>query len=180
MAGIRIAVALLLVCGALVPVSAQSKKAAAAPRKPPPAPKPPPAKRSEGNPAKELDQFSRMSPEEREKALSKLPPQRRAAVEQRFNRYQKMTPEQQQRFKQELGLCLPPNAGKPSTATRSKRISLPTNRNSSGNRSAAVVRRICSSPSPSSLLRPAPGSPQTDPRQCRNPRPRKSGRSRLY
>ena len=43
-----------------------------------------------------------MSPEDREKALAKLPPQRRAAVEQRLARYQQMTPEQQERFKVQL------------------------------------------------------------------------------
>jgi hypothetical protein len=43
-----------------------------------------------------------MSPKEREKELSKLPPQRRAAFEQRFALYQRMTPEQQEKFKQTL------------------------------------------------------------------------------
>ncbi len=43
-----------------------------------------------------------MSPEEREKELSKLPPQRRAAFEQRLARYQQMTPEQQEKFKLRL------------------------------------------------------------------------------
>ena len=93
-----IAFALLLVCGAVSPLAAQSKKApAAVPRK---APTPP--KRPQQNPAKELDRFSKMSPEEREKALSKLPPERRANVEQRLARYQNMTPEQQEKFKQRL------------------------------------------------------------------------------
>jgi hypothetical protein len=99
--GLRIAMAAMLVCGAVSPLAAQSKKAAAAPRKPPPPPKPA-AKRPQVNPAKELDQFSKMSPEDREKALSKLPPQRRAVVEQRLARYQNMTPERQEAFKRQL------------------------------------------------------------------------------
>jgi hypothetical protein len=102
--GLRIAVAVLFVCGA---ISAQQTKK---PPKPPPPPKAHPAGKGPGgapnrpqlNTAKELDQFSKMSPQDREKALAKLPPQRRAAVEQRFARYQQMTPEQQEKFKQRM------------------------------------------------------------------------------
>jgi Protein of unknown function (DUF3106) len=97
--GLRIAIAAMLVCGA-IPAFAQTKKAAVAPRKPPAPPKP--AKRPQANPAKELDQFSKMSPQDREQALAKLPPARRAAVEQRLARYQNMTPEQQEKFKAHL------------------------------------------------------------------------------
>jgi Protein of unknown function (DUF3106) len=101
--GPRIAAALLFVCGT---VSAQQKK----PPKPAPPPKPAAAAKPPGNPgrgpqptaAKELDQFAKMSPKEREKELSKLPPQRRAAFEQRLARYQQMTPEQQDKFKRNL------------------------------------------------------------------------------
>jgi hypothetical protein len=101
----RIAVAVLVVCGAISPLSAQKTKKAPPPPKPPAhaATKPPAgANRPQPNPAKELDQFSKMSPEEREKSLSQLPPQRRAAFEQRLERYQRMTPEQQEHFKQQL------------------------------------------------------------------------------
>lgn len=106
----RIAVAVLVVCGAIAPLRAQQKK----PPKPPPPPKvhnggkPAPAKPSAAvqrlneNPAKELDRFTKMSPQEREKELSQLPPQRRAAFEQRLARYQQMTPEQQEKFKLNL------------------------------------------------------------------------------
>jgi hypothetical protein len=87
----------MFVCGAVSPLWAQSRKAAVAPRKPPA-----PPKRPQANPAKELDRFAKMSPEDRENALSKLPPQRRAAVEQRLAHYQTLTPEQQEKFKQRL------------------------------------------------------------------------------
>lgn len=43
-----------------------------------------------------------MSPEEQQKQLAKLPPARRAAVEQRLARYQRLTPQQQEQFKQRL------------------------------------------------------------------------------
>lgn len=102
----RLAVALVFVCGAIVtPAVAQKKEA--------PPPKPPSNARPSGgkpvggagkqfNPAKELDEFAKMSPEAREKELAKLPPGRQKALLQRFERYQQMTPEQQQRFKENL------------------------------------------------------------------------------
>jgi hypothetical protein len=112
--GLRIAAAVLFVCGgisplAVAPLTAQQKK----PPKPPPPPKAQghpagkpsaAAKRLNENPAKELDRFTNMSPKEREKELSQLPPQRRAAFEQRLARYQQMTPDQQEKFKQKLEL----------------------------------------------------------------------------
>ena len=113
--GLRIAAAVLFVCGAVFPVVPP----AAAQQKKPPKPSPPPKNAAPGkpgggtkpgaagrgpqaSPVKELDLFSKMSPKEREKELSKLPPQRRAAFEQRLARYQQMTPEQQEKFKLRL------------------------------------------------------------------------------
>jgi phage-related protein len=102
---VRIAVAVMLVCGAASPLAAQQEK----PPKPPPAKSPASPKQQKAavkrlneNPAKELDRFTNMSPEAREKELSKLPPQRRAQFEQRLARYERMTPEQQERFKEQL------------------------------------------------------------------------------
>ena len=112
MADLRIAVAVLIVCGVASPVAAQQKK----PPKPPPPPKsqahpaggagkPSAAvQRINENPAGELDRFTKMSPQEREKELSKLPPQRRAAFEQRLADYQRLTPEQQEKFRVKLEL----------------------------------------------------------------------------
>jgi hypothetical protein len=116
--GLRIAVTVMFVCGAISHVAAQDKK----PPKPPPPPKPAAAGKPNGagkpaggagkafNPAKELDEFSKMSPEDREKELQKLPPGRRTALQKRFEHYQQMTPEQQERFKESLGIMhgLPP------------------------------------------------------------------------
>ena len=111
--GLRIAAVVLFVCGAVFPVTAQQKK----PPKPSPAPKPVAAGKPGGggggkpgapgrgpqlNSAQELDRFSKMSPKEREKELSKLPPQRRAAFEQRLARYQQMSPEQQAKVRQRV------------------------------------------------------------------------------
>jgi hypothetical protein len=104
--GLRIAVAILAVCGAVFPAVAQQQK----PPKPPPPPKPAksgaagkPAggfKNPQGKAVEELDRFSKMSPQEREKALSKLPPQRRAVFEQRLEQYQKLPPEEKARMRQ--------------------------------------------------------------------------------
>jgi hypothetical protein len=106
--GLRIAVAVLAVCGAAFPAAAQQQK----PPKPPPPPKP--AKSgAAGKPAggfknpqvkavEDLDRFSKMSPQDREKALAKLPPQRRAVFEQRLARYEQMTPEQREKVRQRV------------------------------------------------------------------------------
>jgi hypothetical protein len=114
MVGLRIAVAVLFVCGAVSPLGAQQTKPPKPPKsqpKPPPPPKSRPAgkpsdavKRLNENPAGELDRFTKMSPQQREKELSKLPPQRRAAFEQRLAHYMQMTPEQQEKVKEKLEL----------------------------------------------------------------------------
>ena len=98
---LRVAAASLFVCGFAPGVIAQAPKKApaAAPRKPPT-----PPKRPQASPTKELDRFSKMSPEERDQALAKLPPARRNFIEKNLTRYQNMTPEQQERFKQRLEL----------------------------------------------------------------------------
>jgi len=104
--GARLAAAVLFVCGAVSPVIfAQQQK------KPPKSPPPPKAQghpggkpggpnQRPGNSVQELDRFSKMSPQEREKALSKLPPQRRAVFEQRLERYEKLPPEEKARERQ--------------------------------------------------------------------------------
>lgn len=107
--------AAMVVCGAIFPFPTFAQKKAssapapkpAKPPKPVQPPKPSPeaaaaARRLQDNPAKELDRFTAMTPEQREKELSKLPPPRRAAFEQRLARYQQMTPDQQDRFKRQL------------------------------------------------------------------------------
>jgi hypothetical protein len=109
--GPSLAAAVMFVCGAVCPLAAQQQK----PAKPPPAPKPPAGKPNAGggrpgapgrgpqvSVSKELDQFAKMSPKEREKELAKLPPQRRAAFEQRLARYEQMTPADQEKFKLNL------------------------------------------------------------------------------
>lgn len=50
----------------------------------------------------QLERFESMTPEQREKALSKLPPERRAQVEQRLNRLEQLTPQQRQQLQQRL------------------------------------------------------------------------------
>jgi hypothetical protein len=49
-------------------------------------------------PAPAVERFLQMSPEDQERALSKLTPERRQQVEQRLNRLQQLPPEQAQRL----------------------------------------------------------------------------------
>jgi hypothetical protein len=96
------AMATLLVWGFVSPAAAQKVKAPKPP-KPPPAPHVNPNNGNRGgggnkpDPVKELEQFQKMSPEQREKQLSKLPAQRRARVEEQMKRLDEMTPEQRER-----------------------------------------------------------------------------------
>ena len=120
MPGLRMAL-LLLTAGAILSLlepqglEAQEKKSAPPPKPAKPAPqpqhRPPPTNRGPNNPAvrqlnehpvRELDRFSKMSPEQQQKELSKLPPARRAVFEKNLDRYQKMTPAQQEKFKENL------------------------------------------------------------------------------
>jgi hypothetical protein len=49
-------------------------------------------------PAPAVERFLQMSPEDRERALSQLAPERRQQVEQQLNRLQQLSPEQAQRL----------------------------------------------------------------------------------
>jgi hypothetical protein len=51
-------------------------------------------------PAPAVERFLQMSPEDRERALSQLPPERRQQVEERLNRLQQLPPEQAQRLQE--------------------------------------------------------------------------------
>ena len=53
-------------------------------------------------PPRAIERLENMKPEEREKALSRLPPPRRAQVERRLNQYERLTPEQREQAKQRL------------------------------------------------------------------------------
>src|SRR5215470_17271830 len=49
--------------------------------------------------AQALDQFAKMSPAEREKVLSKLPPERREQIERNLKQYNSLTPEQRENLR---------------------------------------------------------------------------------
>jgi Protein of unknown function (DUF3106) len=49
-----------------------------------------------------VDKWNRMSPEERQKALEKLPPERRQKIEQALNEYRSLTPEQRRQLRSRL------------------------------------------------------------------------------
>src|SRR5450759_79028 len=57
-----------------------------------------------------LDEFQRMSPEERQKALDKLPPDRAEKLRKQLKEYSQLTPEQQAIAKEQLEMFrnLPP------------------------------------------------------------------------
>src|SRR5260370_8522497 len=57
--------------------------------------------RAEGN-VKAIETFRNMSPEQRQKALAKLPPDRQKAIQERLAQYDKMTPEQRKALHQSL------------------------------------------------------------------------------
>jgi hypothetical protein len=57
-----------------------------------------------------IERWAQMSPEQRNKALAKLPPERRQRIEQLLNQYQNLSPEERQqlRFRSEMFNQLPP------------------------------------------------------------------------
>lgn len=87
--------ALLAVWGSVSPAAAQGKKGNV--NRPPSR-----VNRPQENPAKELDRFQRMSPEERQKELDKLPPERRQQIERRLERIQNLSPKQRERALERL------------------------------------------------------------------------------
>jgi len=50
--------------------------------------------------AQMIDRFSEMSPEERERVLGKLPPERRKRIEDNLREYQSLSPDQKERLQQ--------------------------------------------------------------------------------
>jgi hypothetical protein len=85
MSSLRIsgAVVALAVCGAVVPAWGQAK---ALPRRPPALPGP------------ALQRLSQMTPEQRQKALARLPPERRARIEEQLNKLEQLPPDQRARL----------------------------------------------------------------------------------
>jgi len=82
---INVAVIALAVCVAVLPAFGQAK---ALPRRPPALPGP------------ALQRLSQMTPEQRQKALARLPPERRARIEEQLNRLEKLPPDQRARLLQ--------------------------------------------------------------------------------
>jgi hypothetical protein len=96
--------ATVLVWGVVCPLKAQK-----VPSRPPAQPKA--AKPSNGkqwgkvpqrDPVEQLKEFQKMSPEDRERELSKLPPPRRARIEQQMARLDRMNPEERERMLNKL------------------------------------------------------------------------------
>lgn len=83
------------VCPAVYAWPAQKKPPASPP--PPRIAKPGKANQPKENPVDQLERFQQLSPQDREKELSKLPPARRARVEQQLANLAKLTPQQRAR-----------------------------------------------------------------------------------
>lgn len=78
------AIALIVLLAAAAPALSQQE------------PDRPPAQQPKPNP---IDRWNRMSPEERERELAKLPPARARAIRQRIWRYNHMRPEEQEKLR---------------------------------------------------------------------------------
>lgn len=100
-----VAVATLLgVWGSVSPAAAQKKPSAVPSAPAPKVGKPgrqgkgpnPGGRGPQVNPAKELERFLGMPPEDREKALAKLPPQQRARMEQQIQHFENLPPAQRE------------------------------------------------------------------------------------
>ena len=59
-------------------------------------------KRPLGIPGRDLERFARMSPEERQEQLAKLPPERRRQIERRLERFRNLPPGQREELEQRL------------------------------------------------------------------------------
>jgi hypothetical protein len=97
--------ALVFTAGGLsLPVmAAQEHRAAPKPARAAPAPRAAPnapRKTPQGIPGRPLERFENMTPEQREKALSRLPPERRADIERRLNRLERLPAEQRAELQQ--------------------------------------------------------------------------------
>jgi Protein of unknown function (DUF3106) len=100
---------------AIVPALLAEQKDAAKVARPLPPPRPPAAQAAKGapklpNPGLIVQQLMQMTPEQRERALEKLPPQRQAQIRQRLRQFDNLPKQQQERRLQQLKMLssLPP------------------------------------------------------------------------
>ncbi len=87
-----------LVLASSLSLSAQNRRGASAPRRSQLAPPQTPAKPAANPP---FEEFERMTPEQRQQALAKLPPDRRAKIQKQLEAYEKLTPEQRELARKE-------------------------------------------------------------------------------
>ena len=103
-----------------------------------------PPKIMRSGPVTVLDRLERMSPEERRRALEKLPPQRRRQIEQRLERYNAMPPEQRERLRRQLSLfrSLPPERQEQTRQLFRRFTELPEDRQREIRRAARALRGL--------------------------------------
>ena len=63
---------------------------------------PPANKKGDRLPRTPVDKFNRMTPDERQRALEKLPPERRKKIEDQLNWYNSLTPQQRRQLRSRL------------------------------------------------------------------------------
>lgn len=56
----------------------------------------------QARPMRQVEKFSRMTPEERKRVIERLPPERQKEVERNLESYQKLTPDDKQRLNKQL------------------------------------------------------------------------------
>jgi len=89
---VAMAVVALVAWGHVSAATAQVKR----PPPPPPRANPKRPNKTPLNPAKELERFQKMSPEQREKEMAKLPPAQRLRMQRLYDRFENMPPAQRE------------------------------------------------------------------------------------
>lgn len=91
-----LAVALVLPAFTSIPAHAQGKRGGVMNRRPPARPQRPDQE------AKDLEKISKMTPDQRQKALAHVPPERRQAIEARLKQYNDLSSEEKGRLQNQL------------------------------------------------------------------------------
>jgi hypothetical protein len=114
-------------------------------------------------PGPAIERLQRMSPEQREQALAKLPPERRQQMEQRLKRLERLTPEQRDLLDQRYQAfqSLPPGRRVVVRAAMQQLRSMPEADRRARLNSEEAKRRF--SPQELQLLREVSGVPENSP-----------------
>jgi len=142
-------IALLVSLAAFSPLEGAADAGQTGKRHPPPQARPhrPNHVRPPGpsrNPGSVLERWQRMSPQQRQRALEKLSPERRRSLERRLRRLQNLSPEQRRRLQRDYQRFrrLSPEQQKSYRRLYGRFNKLPPNRRQSVNREFRNLRRL--------------------------------------